>query len=100
MLLPATNQKLLYQLQVDLVAVPSSILPPESERATFSLNASFVGGREASFGAPPHSGQLCLHTFSGVPPVNDVHLVCPQHARMNGVAWAVIPDRMRLVSLT
>ena len=38
-------------------------MPAEGARGTFPLKASFVEGREASFGAPPHSGPLLTHIF-------------------------------------
>ena len=47
----------------DLVAEHSARMPPEGARDTFPLNASFVEGREATFGAPPHSGPLLTHIF-------------------------------------
>ena len=54
---------LLGPLPTDLVAEHSARMPPEGARGKFPLNASFVEGREASFGAPPHSGPLLTHIF-------------------------------------
>ena len=54
---------LLDPFKTDLVAYHSVRMPPEGAWGTFPLNASFVDGREASFGAPPDSGPLFTHIF-------------------------------------
>ena len=54
---------LLGPFPTDLVAEHSARMPPEGARGTFPLKASFVEGREVSFGALSHSGPLLTHIF-------------------------------------
>ncbi len=63
---PTSNEMPLGQCPTDLVAEHYARMPPDGARGKFPLNASFVEGREASFGATPHSGP-CLPIFSEVP---------------------------------
>ena len=60
---PSSNEMMLGLCPTDLVADHSARMPPEGTRNKFPLNASFVDGRVASFGAPPHSGPLLNHIF-------------------------------------
>ncbi len=58
---------LLDQFPTDLVAEHSARMPSEGARGMCAgkvpLNVPFVDDREASFGAPPHTGPLLTHVF-------------------------------------
>ena len=81
--------------------------------ATFPLNASFGECREASFGAPSHSGPLLTNVLWSALSMAyiwfDHNMPCsPRHGHTtvqerlddDGVAWVVTSDRTRRVSPT
>ena len=67
-------------------------LPPVGGQDIFPLNASFVEGRNASFGAPPHYAH-CLPILPGVPcqwrtfSLTILNMLCSDHLVIDTPTW-------------